>query len=315
MLRQTRTIMKPDALDFITNSTEIASVESIAIDMLKPFNGHPFKLYEGERLDDMVESIKENGILSPVIVRKLKSDYEILAGHNRVNAAKIAGLEQVPCIVKSGLSDEDAYVYVIETNMMQRSFNELLPSEKALVVSERYNSMKNQGKRNDIIRELKLLSGEELPEEENIGVDNRENVGKEYGLSGSSVARMLRINELIPAFKDMLDEGRLALMAGVHLSYLSEPKQNKVYDAVVANLGFGISPARAQAIRKLETDGLLNKDSLYKLFIKESADKEEVTKVHMPSKTYKRYFSDMTPKQAEEVIEKALEEYFATHQS
>ena len=126
-----------DAIDFYTNDNEIGSVEEIDINLLVPFKNHPFQLYEGERLNDMVESIKENGILTPVIVRKLKNEYEILAGHNRTNAAKIAGLKKVPCIVKEKLSDKDAYVYVIETNLMQRSFNDLRMSEKALVLARK----------------------------------------------------------------------------------------------------------------------------------------------------------------------------------
>ena len=126
-----------DAMDLLTDTIEqVKGVASIAIDAIVPFHDHPFHLYEGERLQDMVESIKVHGILNPVIVRKIERGYEMLAGHNRLNAAKIAGLTEVPAIVKENMSDENAYVYVIETNLMQRSFTDLQPSEKVAVLPQ-----------------------------------------------------------------------------------------------------------------------------------------------------------------------------------
>lgn len=115
-----------DAVDLLTEDTsaqvtEVKSgngVEQIKIDDIQAFHDHPFHLYEGERLQDMVQSIKEHGVLNPVIVRKLDKGYEMLSGHNRANAAKLADLAEIPAIVKENLSDEDAYVYVIETNLM-----------------------------------------------------------------------------------------------------------------------------------------------------------------------------------------------------
>lgn len=108
----------------------IAGVQLIPIEKVRAFKDHPFRLYEGERLDDMVQSVRDHGILNPVIVRKVYGGYEMLAGHNRMNAAQIAGMTEVPAIVKKDLSDEEAYVYVIETNVIQRSFMNLAPSEK-----------------------------------------------------------------------------------------------------------------------------------------------------------------------------------------
>lgn len=138
------------------NGFQILSPEAI-----RGFRGHPFRLYEGDRLNDLVESISENGVLVPAIVRKIEPDengfeYEMLAGHNRQNAAVIAHRE-LPCIVKENLSDHDAWIYVIETNVLQRSFSEMLPSEKAAVLALRYSKMICQGRRNDIIEELKRL--------------------------------------------------------------------------------------------------------------------------------------------------------------
>ncbi len=121
-----------DAVDMMTMDALQAGtgnvLQNLPVGKIKPFH-----LYKGERLDDMVESIREHGVLNPVIVRKKGSGYEMLSGHNRQNAAKIAGLTEIPAIVKEGLSDEEAYVYVIETNVIQRSFTDLAPSEKAAV--------------------------------------------------------------------------------------------------------------------------------------------------------------------------------------
>ena len=100
-------------------------VQMLPVKSIQPFHDHPFHLYEGERLEDMIASVKEHGVLNPVIVQKLDTGYEMLSGHNRWNAAKLAGLKEIPAIVKTDLSEEEAYVYVIETNLMQRSFSDL----------------------------------------------------------------------------------------------------------------------------------------------------------------------------------------------
>ena len=140
-----------DALDLLAEdpvqdtSVAVNGIVSIPVEEIHPFYDHPFRLYEGDRLEDMVQSIRAYGVLNPVIVRKAARGYEMLAGHNRTNAAKIAGLTEVPAIVKTDLSDEDAYVYVIETNLLQRSFAELLPSEKAAVLVARYEKISSQG--------------------------------------------------------------------------------------------------------------------------------------------------------------------------
>ena len=150
-----------DAVDMMTADapqTETGNgLRSLQVDKIKPFHDHPFHLYESERLDDMVESIREHGVLNPVIVRKKGRGYEMLSGHNRQNAARTVGLTEIPAIVKEDLTDEEAYVYVIETNVIQRSFTDLAPSEKATVLSARYEKVISQGKRNDILREIEEI--------------------------------------------------------------------------------------------------------------------------------------------------------------
>ena len=133
------------------------AVQQIPCDQLHPYHNHKFEMYTGERLDDMVESIKENGVLSPIIVQPDGEGYEILIGHNRWNASKLAGLPTVPTIIKTGLTEDEAEMFVVESNVMQRGFDNLRISEQAEVIALRHNEMFSQGKRNDILRELAML--------------------------------------------------------------------------------------------------------------------------------------------------------------
>lgn len=228
-----------DAVDLLMDDIEERAVpkglELLPVKSIKPFHEHPFHLYEGERLEDMIASIKEHGVLNPVIVQKVENGYEMLSGHNRLNAAKLAGLKEVPAIVKTGLSEEEAYVYVIETNLMQRSFSDLLISEKAAVLKARYEKESCQGRRNDIIEEIARMEGKELPATCGHGdqrLNTRDMIGKEYELSGSSVGRLLKLNDLIKPFKDMVDRGALYTKVALQMAFLPEEEQNMVYEAI-----------------------------------------------------------------------------------
>ncbi|MBQ2348917.1 MAG: ParB N-terminal domain-containing protein, partial [Clostridia bacterium] len=209
-------------------------VRMIDCDLLVEYHNHKFSLYTGERLEDMVESIKANGIFTPLIVQPLGTKYEILIGHNRWNAAKLAGLTEVPCIVKTGLTEEEAEIYVIESNIMQRGFENLKISEQAEVLRIRYDSMFSQGKRNDIQRELIMLENGEnptsVPMETKLekGKTSKDKVGEEYGISASSVARLLRITKLCDTIKEWVDNGEIAVRAAVNLSYLNLDEQELI---------------------------------------------------------------------------------------
>lgn len=229
-----------DALDLLSEDqvqdtpVSVNGIVSIPVEEIHPFHDHPFRLYEGERLEDMVQSIREHGVLNPVIVRKAARGYEMLAGHNRINAAKIAGLTEVPAIVKTDLSDEDAYVYVIETKLLQRSFAELLPSEKAAVLVVRYEKISSQGKRNDIRQEIEALE-EICGHDVNKSQKSRDGLGEEYGMTGRNIARYMRLDRLIPKFKDAVDKGTLAMVAAVDLSYLNVKMQKLIQQVAEAD--------------------------------------------------------------------------------
>lgn len=182
-------------------------VKPVPVDMLIPYHNHKFQLYSGERLDDMVESIRTNGVLTPIVVQPAENGmYEILIGHNRWNASKIAGKPTVPAIIKSGLSEDEAMMYVVESNLMQRGFDNLLISEQAAVISMRHDKMFSEKKRKDIINELSMLSGEntDTPAEKKPW-DTTKKVGEEYSMSRNSVARLIE-NIKPPAMLGRLEE-------------------------------------------------------------------------------------------------------------
>ena len=210
----------------------------------------------------MMESIKEHGVLNPVIVQRVADKYEMLAGHNRWNAAKIVGVSEIPAIVKDDLSEEEAYVYVIETNLMQRSFTDLLPSEKAAVLAERYAKVMCQGKRNDILEEIARLNGVDVSD--TCGHDvhksqNRDTIGEDYGMTGRNIARYMRLNQTTEQIKEMVDAGTMAMVTAVELSYLSEEEQARVCAVLDEH---GVKIKNAQAVELHNAAGSLTEDKV-----------------------------------------------------
>lgn len=298
--------------NFGTMMSQENQVKQIPVDMLVPYHNHKFTLYEGERLDDMVESIKSNGVMTPIIVQPLEDgNYEILIGHNRWNASKLAGKDFVPAIIKENLSEDEAEIYVIESNLIQRGFNELKTSEQAQVLALRYESMFSQGKRTDIINELMALEGKQSETKEKH--NSRETVGEEYGLSRNTVARLLRVNKLNDGIKSWVDDGELSIRAAVELSYLNDDEQEELYRTntdATGGMSRKISEKTAKSLRAAadETDSkpitsILSGDTETK--------KTSTTKsVKLDGEVYERYFSGIDKKEIGSIVEQALEMYF-----
>ncbi len=285
---------------------------------LVAFRNHPFKLYEGERFNDMVESIKNYGVIVPIVVRKVDDKYEILSGHNRVNAAKEAGLTEVPTVIKEGLTEEEATLIVTETNLMQRSFTDLAHSERATVIATRHNAMKNQGVRNDLLEEIEKLSqAPDLAMDETCGpmdhkLKTRDKVGEEYGLSPRSITRYIRLNYLSTELKALVDEGKIAMRAGVDLSYLSQENQEMV-EAIISEDTFKVDMKKAALLRRYEKEDNLNWNTAKQII---SGDVLKSTGKVKPFKIQptiiSKYFKPNDDKKAiEETIEKALDFYFS----
>lgn len=306
-----------DAVDFLmgdVDNIEQGNVQDIETDVLENYHDHPFTLYTGKRLEDMVESIKENGILNPVIVLKKETGtYEILSGHNRVNAAKLAKLKTVPCIVKENLTEEQVYTYVIETNLMQRSFSDLLPTEKALVLKIRYEKIASQGKRNDLQKEINRLN-DGIAKKENKKtedkVDSRKNIGKEYNLSGASIARYLRLNNLTDIWKQAIDNDEIGLTMAVDISYLSIEIQDYLYSQC-EELELCLKPSDAKTLHLMNRQEELSQEMItsYLLNLKKPKIKD-YQNIKLSQSAYKKFFQDESKEAVGEIIEKALEMYF-----
>lgn len=297
-----------DAVDLLMDDIEERAVpkglELLPVKSIKPFHEHPFHLYEGERLEDMIASIKEHGVLNPVIVQKVENGYEMLSGHNRLNAAKLAGLKEVPAIVKTGLSEEEAYVYVIETNLMQRSFSDLLISEKAAVLKARYEKESCQGRRNDIIEEIARMEGKELPATCGHGdqrLNTRDMIGKEYELSGSSVGRLLKLNDLIKPFKDMVDRGALYTKVALQLAFLPEEEQNLVLNVMKEKK----VKINIEMVMKLRSHSGALTDAMVRRYLSTEPVKKKCYKV--PARIVEKYFVGMDPNKVDGIVEQALE--------
>lgn len=215
----------------------------------------------------------------------------MLAGHNRMNAAQIAGMSEVPAIVKTDLSDEEAYVYVIETNVIQRSFTDLAPSGKAAVLSARYEKVINQGKRNDILREIEEIGTCEHDVHKS---KSRDGIGEEYGMTGRNIARYMRVDKLIRPFKDRLDAGDMTLTAAVELSYLSEDEQE-----AVAAQDVKVDAKTAKAVRT--ATGELTEEKMEEiLHLAKASTQAKMISVKMPAEAEEKYFSGLKAKERTE---------------
>ena len=287
-------------------------IKQIPVNMLVPYHNHKFTLYQGERLDDMVESIRKNGVMTPIVVQPIADgNYEILIGHNRWNASKIAGLDFVPAIIKENLSEEEAEIYVIESNLLQRGFNELKISEQAQVLALRYDSLFSQGKRTDIINELRELEGQD-PEKQSH--NSREEVGAEYGLSRNTVARLLRIDTLNDGIKAWVDSGELSIRAAVELSYLSPKYQGQLCNINAINptgaMAFKISEKAAKALRAAAEQGCSSEEFSDMVTGNTKKKKPSSKSVKLDSEVFERFFADTDKKDIGSIIEQALEMYF-----
>lgn len=290
-------------------------IKQIPLDMLVPFHNHQFSLYNGERRDDMVESIRKNGVMTPIVCRPNPNGsdtYEILIGHNRWNCSKIAGLETIPAIIKEQLTEEEAQTYVDESNLIQRGFNDLKISEQARIIARRYSEMFSQGKRNDIINEIRALNGES----ESNG-NSREKVAEEYVLGRNTIARLVRISKLCDGILAWLDKGQLAVRAGVDLSYLTAEEQSTLLEINTADnndMLMKISEAQARDLRVLSVDckkenlELTGNQMLKVLAIKK---KKPDKKIAISPNTYKKYFTDKSNDEIQQIVEQALEMFYS----
>ena len=282
-------------------------VDKIEIDKLKHFPNHKFKLYSGQRLEDMIQSVKEYGVLLPIIVWENNNEYIILSGHNRVEACKQAGITEIPCVIKNDLTLEDATIIVTETNLMQRSFSDLSHSERAYILEQHYKAIKKQGKRNDLLKEIgNLMIENNIKTEYNI-----EKVGNEYNLSKNTVARYMRLAKLMPSLLDKIDNEQLSLIVGYNISFIEDISMQEKINELLDN-GAKINVEKSEKLKNAFKDDKLTTDNIENYLKDEEKSKRNRSKYHKVSKSVIDKYFDKKCKQQEvdDTIDKALELYF-----
>ncbi len=263
---------------------------------ISDFPNHPFKVKQDEAMAEMVDSVKQYGVLVPALVRpKADGGYEMVAGHRRKCAATLAGITEMPCIVRN-LTDDEATIIMVDSNLQRET---ILPSEKAFAYKMKLEAMKRQGERTD-------LTSSPLDKKLK-GLTSAQQVSQKSGDSQPQIYRYIRLTELIPSVLDMVDSGKIAFRPAVELSYLSKEQQQSLYDTMECE---DCTPSLAQAIKMKEfsRDGKLSAEVILSIMQEEKPNQREQFK--MPKERISKYFAPGTPAQKiEDTIIKALELY------
>ena len=268
-------------------------VRQIPIGELFPFKNHPFKVLDDDSMSDTVESVKQYGVLSPLIARpRPKGGYEIISGHRRQHAAELAGLETLPVIVRQ-MDDDAAIILIVDSNLQREH---ILPSERAFAYKMKLDAMKNQGTRSDLTS-TQVVS--KLRSNEKLGAENNQ--------SRETVRRFIRLTNLIPELLDMVDNKTVSFNPAVELSYLSPEQQQEVIRAMDDTQNFP-SVSQAKRIKKLAQDGTFTTETIVAIMGEEK--KSELDTVTIKNDTLRKYFPrSYTPKQMEDTIIKLLEQW------
>lgn len=268
-------------------------VQQIPTGELFPFKNHPFKVLDDDSMSDTVESVKQYGVLSPLIARpRPKGGYEIISGHRRQHAAELAGLETLPVIVRQ-MDDDAAIILMVDSNLQREH---ILPSERAFAYKMKLDAMKNQGTRSDLTS-TQVVS--KLRSNEKLGAENNQ--------SRETVRRFIRLTNLIPELLDMVDNKTVSFNPAVELSYLSPEQQQEVIRAMDDTQNFP-SVSQAKRIKKLAQDGTFTTETVIAIMGEEK--KSELDTVTIKNDTLRKYFPrSYTPKQMEDTIIKLLEQW------
>ena len=292
--------IKLQSVDELLGVPEIAGTQEIELGRIHSFPNHPFKVLDDEKMDTLVESIRENGILNPVIVRPDQNgDYEMISGHRRLHAAGIVGLKKVPAIVKE-MSDDEAIIKMVDANIQRE---EILPSEKAFSLKMKMDAMRRQGARVDI----DATCGNDCHKS---GTKTADIVGDTVGLKGRQVRNYVRLIYLIPEILEMVDLGKIQFVPAVDLSYLDEQIQKWVCEYIKDN-GF-IKPVQISALKNYPNLSKANQFSVISIMNDALPKKSSSAKVSLSEKKLDKYFpSHFTAKERENVIIQLLEQWSA----
>ena len=276
-------------------------IRSIPLAQLHPFKDHPFKVLDDDAMSETVESVKQIGVVVPLIARPTEDGYEIVSGHRRHHAAELAGVDTVPVIVRE-MDDDSAVIFMVDSNLQREN---ILPSEKALAYKMKMEAMKRQGERKDL--QVEGTSRQVVGKLEAADV-----IGQESGESGRQVQRYIRLTNLIPEVLDMVDQKQIAFNPAVELSYLKPEEQQDFLEAIDATQT-APSLSQAQRIKKLSQEGSCTQDAI--VDVMSEAKKPEVGRLTFSTDSLRKYFpKSYTAKQMEETIIRLLEQYMKKRQ-
>ena len=277
------------------------NMQKLDVTKLKEFENHPYKVKHDDEMEMLIESIKEHGILSPIIARPFENgEYEIISGHRRLFASKRAGLTEVPALVVE-MDRDNAAIALVDSNLHRDNVS---PSEKAFAYKLKMEAMSRQGHRTD------LTSGQLVPKSD----DNRTSaeIGEAYGESYKTVQRYIRLTYLHPTLLEYVDEGRIAFTPAVELSYLNDIEQQDLIQTIESE---DCTPSLSQAVRmkRLSQQGLLDDDKILEIMSEEKANQKE--RIKIPTERVRKYFpKEFTNTQIEDTIIRLCENYYKKQQ-
>ena len=289
--------VKLTSIDEMLGVLNEESAMEIEISRIHSFKDHPFKVLDDGKMQDLVDSVKENGVLTPVLIRPTANDqYEMISGHRRMHAAVIAGLTTIPAIIRE-LSDDEAVIAMVDANIQRE---ELFPSEKAYAFKMKLDAMKHQGGRTDI---TSGQNGQKLK-----GTVSRDILAEQVGESSKQIQRYIRLTELIPELLELVDKKKLQFTVAVDISYLDREIQKWIYEYIRDN-GF-IKPGQISALRKhLETE-TISQNFMISIFNNCIAPKTKNRKVTISEKKLTKYFPlEYSEEQMERIIVSLLEKW------
>ena len=273
------------------------NVSYIEVDKLKPFENHPYYVKDDDEMLNLTQSISENGILSPLIVRPIENnEYEVISGHRRLHAGIKAGMDKVPALIYE--MDKDAAVIALVDSNLHR--DNVLPSERAFAYKMKMEALSHQGKRTDLTLEqvAPKLSAEIIGDSENISKD--------------TVKRYIRLTNLLPKLLEYVDDGRIAFTPAVELSYLNDIEQQDLIQTIESE---DCTPSLSQAVRmkKLSQAGELDDDKILEIMSEEKANQKE--RIKIPTERVRKYFpKEFTNTQIEDTIIRLCENYYKKQQ-
>lgn len=274
-------------------SRQQEQIQRLALSKLHPFKDHPFRVLDDDRMMETVESVKEYGVLVPIIARPMADDgYEIVSGHRRKRACELAGLNEIPAIVRD-LDDDEAVIIMVDSNLQREN---ILPSERAKAYQMKLEAIKHQGERRDLTS--RQLVGK---------LEAADLIGQDTGESGRQIQRILRLNNLEPPLIDKVDAGKLAFTPAVELSYL-KPEEQQWLDTALENTQQTPSLSQAQRMKRESKQGTLSEQGIMEIMTENKQTVPAKGSVVLPQEKLTKYFPrSYTTEQMEKVIFKLLD--------